>query len=42
MVETGKVIAEAVGLPAEEMARRTTANFYRLFAKADPLQRLSA
>jgi TatD DNase family protein len=42
VVETGKVIAEAVGVTAEEMARRTTANFYRLFAKADPLQRLSS
>lgn len=42
VVETGKVIAEAVGLTPEEMARQTTANFYRLFAKADPLQRLSA
>ena len=42
VVETGKVVAEAVGLTPEEMARQTTANFYRLFAKADPLQRLSA
>ncbi len=42
VVETGRVIAEARGVTAEEMARQTTANFYELFSKADPGQRLSA
>ncbi|KAF0136759.1 MAG: TatD DNase family protein [Xanthobacteraceae bacterium] len=41
VVETGRVIAEARGVAAEDMARQTTANFFRLFAKADPGQRLS-
>ncbi len=36
------MIAEARGVAAEEMARQTTANFYHLFSKADPGQRLSA
>ncbi len=42
VVETGRVIAEARGAAPEEMARQTTENFYRLFAKADPGLRLSA
>jgi TatD DNase family protein len=41
VVETGKVVAEACGLTAEAMARQTTANFYRLFAKAQPDMRLA-
>lgn len=40
VVETGKVVAEARGLTPEAMARQTTANFYRLFAKAQPDMRL--
>jgi TatD DNase family protein len=42
VVETGRVIAEARGVPPDEMARQTTGNFYRLFAKADPGRHLSA
>jgi TatD DNase family protein len=42
VVETGKVVAEACGMAPEAMARQTTENFYRLFAKADPGQRLMA
>ncbi|AVO44932.1 TatD family hydrolase [Phreatobacter cathodiphilus] len=42
VVETGRVIAEARGVAPEEMARQTTENFYRLFAKADPGRQLSA
>lgn len=42
VVETGRVIAEARGVTAEQMARQTTANFFDLFSKADPGQRLSA
>jgi TatD DNase family protein len=41
VVETGKVVAEACGLTAEAMARQTTANFYRLFTKAQPDMRLA-
>lgn len=41
VVETGKVVAEACGLTAEAMARQTTANFYRLFSKAQPDMRLA-
>jgi TatD DNase family protein len=33
VVETAKVLAEACGVPAEVMARRTTENFFRLFSK---------
>lgn len=39
--ETGKVVAEACGMTAEAMARQTTANFYRLFTKAQPDMRLT-
>lgn len=42
VVETGKAIAEARGVTPEEMARQTTDNFYRLFAKADRAQVLGA
>jgi TatD DNase family protein len=42
VVETGRVIAEARGVAPDEMARQTTENFYRLFAKADPGRRLAA
>ena len=42
VVETGRVVAEARGVAADEMARQTTGNFYRLFAKADPGRRLVA
>lgn len=42
VVETGRVVAEARGVTPEALAAQTTANFYRLFAKADPGQRLSA
>ena len=42
VVETGKAIAEARGVSPEEMARQTTDNFYRLFAKADRAQVLAA
>jgi TatD DNase family protein len=42
VVETGRVIAEARGVAPDAMARQTTENFYRLFAKADPGQRLTA
>jgi TatD DNase family protein len=41
VVETGKAIAEARGMTTEALAARTTENFYRLFAKADPGQRLA-
>src|SRR5712691_7959310 len=33
VVETAKVLAEARGVPAEEIARQTTDNFFRLFGK---------
>lgn len=42
VVETGRVIAEARGVAPEDMARQTTENFYRLFSKANPGQRLAA
>ncbi|MDP3544756.1 MAG: TatD family hydrolase, partial [Phreatobacter sp.] len=42
VVETGRIIAEARGVTPDEMARQTTENFYRLFAKADPGRHLSA
>lgn len=42
VVETGRIIAEARGVTPDEMARQTTGNFYRLFAKADPGRHLSA
>jgi len=42
VVETGKVVAEARGIASDDMARQSTENFYRLFAKADPRQRLTA
>lgn len=42
VVETGKVVAEARGVDPQIMARQSTENFYRLFAKADPLKRLAA
>jgi TatD DNase family protein len=35
VVETCKVLAEVKGVPAAEMAGITTANFFRLFAKAE-------
>jgi TatD DNase family protein len=34
VAHTARVLAEVVGLPVEDLARTTTANFYRLFAKA--------
>ncbi len=34
VVETAKVLAETRGVPFAEIARQTTANFFRLFAKA--------
>ncbi|WP_439574909.1 TatD family hydrolase [Phreatobacter sp.] len=42
VVETGKMVAEARGVAPEVMARQSTENFHRLFAKADPRQRLTA
>jgi TatD DNase family protein len=33
VVETAKVLAEARGIPLDEVARQTTQNFFRLFAK---------
>jgi TatD DNase family protein len=33
VVETAKVLAEARGVPLEEIAQQTSANFFRLFAK---------
>ena len=33
VVETAKVLAEARGVPAHEVARQTTENFFRLFSK---------
>jgi TatD DNase family protein len=33
VVETAKVLAQACGVPADEIARRTTENFFRLFNK---------
>lgn len=42
VTETGRVVAEARGTAPEALARQTTENFYRLFAKADPGQRLAA
>src|SRR5205823_11429073 len=34
VVETARVLAQARGVSAEEIARQTTENFFRLFAKA--------
>ncbi len=42
VVETGKAVAEARGMSAEALAAQSTENFYRLFSKADPGQRLAA
>jgi TatD DNase family protein len=33
VVETANVLAEARGVPFDEIARQTTDNFFRLFAK---------
>ncbi|MBL8569591.1 MAG: TatD family hydrolase [Phreatobacter sp.] len=41
VVETGRAVAEARGMTPETLAAQTTANFYRLFSKADPGQRLA-
>jgi TatD DNase family protein len=41
VVETGKAVAEARGMAFEALAAQTTENFYRLFSKADPGQRLT-
>jgi TatD DNase family protein len=40
VAHTARVLAEVVGLPAEDLARTTTANFYRLFAKAASADRV--
>jgi TatD DNase family protein len=42
VVETGKAVAEARGMTPEALAAQSTENFYRLFSKADPGQRLAA
>jgi TatD DNase family protein len=34
VAHTARLLAEAIGVAADELARLTTANFYRLFAKA--------
>jgi TatD DNase family protein len=36
VVETAQVLAETRGVPFEEIARQTTENFFRLFAKVPP------
>lgn len=36
VIETAKKVAELRGVPAEEIERLTTANFYRLFPSASP------
>jgi TatD DNase family protein len=36
VVETAKVLAETRGVSLEEMSRRTTENFFRLFSKVPP------
>lgn len=36
VVETAKVLAEARGVPLEQIARQTSENFFRLFAKVPP------
>jgi TatD DNase family protein len=36
VVETAKVLAETRGVPTEEIARLTSENFFRLFAKVSP------
>jgi TatD DNase family protein len=33
VVETAKVLAETRGVSVDELARQTTANFFRLFSK---------
>lgn len=42
VVETGKAVAEARGVEPDVIAAETTANFYRLFSKADPGQHIAA
>jgi len=41
VVETGKAVAEARGMTPDALAAQTTENFYRLFSKADPGQRIA-
>lgn len=36
VVETSKVLAETIGVRAEEIAAITTGNFFRLFTKVPP------
>lgn len=36
LVHTADEVAKLKGISSEELARRTTENFYRLFAKARP------
>lgn len=42
VVETARVLAEARGVPFEEIARQTTENFFRLFTKAAPAARANS
>jgi TatD DNase family protein len=42
VVHTARVLADVVGLEADELAALTTANFYRLFRKAAAADRVSA
>ena len=39
VVHTAAFVAELLGLPADELARITSENFFRLFAKAAPMDR---
>jgi TatD DNase family protein len=37
VVETAKVLADIRGVSADEIARQTTENFFRLFSKVPPV-----